>query len=127
MKEIIQFDPENQSFYHSTPYWSFECDLKNTDDFGGCFDNLLANGDVISLLYDQGVLIEGEGQGDPDLVEGTLIVYEFVRENYYKGFIERFNKFLKEVEEGKHKDIFHVNGELEDNDEPLTLINASSK
>ena len=57
MKEIIQFDPENQSFYHSTPYWSFECDLKNTDDFGGCFDNLLANGDVISLLYDQGVLI----------------------------------------------------------------------
>ena len=102
MKEIIQFDPENLIFYHSTPYWSFECDLKNTDDFGGCFDNLLANGDVISLLYDQGVLIEGEGQGDPDLVEGTLIVYEFVRENYYKGFIERFNKFLKEVEEGKH-------------------------
>jgi len=31
-----------------------------------------------------------------------LIVYEFVRENYYIGFIERFNKFLKEVEEGKH-------------------------
>ena len=63
----------------------------------------IAKGDVISLLYDQGVLIEGEGQGDPDLVEGTLIVYEFVRENYYKGFIERFNKFLKEVEEGKIK------------------------
>ena len=41
MKEIIQFDPENLSFYHSTPYWSFECDLKITDDFGGCFDNLL--------------------------------------------------------------------------------------
>ena len=87
----------------------------------------IAKGDVISLLYDQGVLIEGEGQGDPDLVEGTLIVYEFVRENYYKGFIERFNKFLKEVEVGKHKDIFHVNGELEDNDEPLTLINAQRK
>ena len=100
MKEIIQFDPENLSFYHSTPYWSFECDFNDTDNFGGNFDNLLANGDVISLLYDQGVLIEG--QGDPDLVEGTLIVYEFVRENYYKGFIERFNKFLKEVEEGKH-------------------------
>jgi len=100
MKEIIQFDPENRSFYHSSPYWSFECDFNDTDNFGGLFDNLLANGDVISLLYDQGVLIEG--QGDPDLVEGTLIVYEFVRENYYKGFIERFNKFLKEVEEGKH-------------------------
>ena len=100
MKEIIQFDPENRSFYHSSPYWSFECDFNDTDNFGGLFDNLLANGDVISLLYDQGVLIEG--QGEPDLVEGTLIVYEFVRENYYKGFIERFNKFLKEVEEGKH-------------------------
>ena len=100
MKEIIQFDPENRSFYHSSPYWSFECDFNDTDNFGGLFDNLLANGDVISLLYDQGVLIEG--QGDPDIVEGTLIVYEFVRENYYKGFIERFNKFLKEVEEGKH-------------------------
>ena len=100
MKEIIQFDPENRSFYHSSPYWSFECDFNDTDNFGGLFDNLLANGDVISLLYDHGVLIEG--QGDPDLVEGTLIVYEFVRENYYKGFIERFNKFLKEVEEGKH-------------------------
>ena len=60
----------------------------------------IAKGDVISLLYDQCVLIEG--QGDPDLDVGTLIVYEFVRENYYKGFIERFNKFLKEVEEGKH-------------------------
>ena len=60
----------------------------------------IAKGDVISLLYDQGVLIEG--QGDPDLDVGTLIVYEFVRENYYIGFIERFNKFLKEVEEGKH-------------------------
>ena len=106
MKEIIQFDPENLNFYHSTPYWSFECDLKNTDDFGGCFDNLLANGDVKSLLYDQGVLIEG--QGEPDLVEGTLIVYEFVRKNYYKDFLERFNKFLKEVEVGKHKDIFHI-------------------
>ena len=106
MKEIIQLDPENLSFYHFTPYWSFECDLKNTDDFGGCFDNLLANGDVISLLYDQGVLIEG--QGEPDLVEGTLIVYEFVRKNYYKDFLERFNKFLKEVEVGKHKDIFHI-------------------
>ena len=105
-KEIIQFDPENLIFYHSTPYWSFECDLKITDDFGGCFDNLLANGDVISLLYDQGVLIEG--QGEPDLVEGTLIVYEFVRKNYYKDFLERFNKFLKEVEVGKHKDIFHI-------------------
>ena len=100
MKEIIQFDPENRSFYHSSPYWSFECDFNDTDNFGGLFDNLLANGDVISLLYDQGVLIEG--QGDPDLDVGTLIVYEFVRENYYKGFIERFNKFLKEVEEGKH-------------------------
>jgi hypothetical protein len=62
--------------------------------------------DVISLLYDQGVLIEG--QGEPDLVEGTLIVYEFVRKNYYKDFLERFNKFLKEVEIGKHKDIFHI-------------------
>ena len=32
----------------------------------------IAKGDVISLLYDQGVLIEG--QGDPDLDVGTLIV-----------------------------------------------------
>ena len=120
MKEIIQFDPENLSFYHSTPYWSFECDLKNTDEFGGCFDNLLENGDVISLLYDQGVLIEG--QGEPDLVEGTLIVYEFVRKNYYKDFLERFNKFLKEVEVGKHKDIFHVNGEVDPKSRTVFLM-----
>ena len=42
-----------------------------------------------------------EGRGNPDLVDGTLIVYDFVRKDYYKGFIERFNKFLKEVQEGK--------------------------
>jgi len=99
MKEIIQFDPENMSFFHSTPYWSFECDLKNTDDFGGCFDNLLATGDVLRFLYDQKVL--EEGRGNPDLVDGTLIVYDFERKDYYKGFIERFNKFLIEVQEGK--------------------------
>ena len=100
MKGIIQFDPENLIFYHSTPYWSFECDLKNTDDFGGVFDNLLATGDVASFLFSQGVLIEG--QGNPHLDDGTLIIYDFVRKNHYEGFIERFNKFLKEVEEGKH-------------------------
>ena len=104
MKEIIQFDSENLRFYHSTPYWSFECDLKNTDDFGGVFDNLLATGDVLKFLYDSvGVLIEG--QGNPHLDDGTLIIYDFVRKNYYEGFIERFNKFLKEVQEGKYREM----------------------
>ena len=40
---------------------------------------------------------------NPHLDEGTLIIYDFVRKNYYEGFIERFNKFLKEVQEGKYR------------------------